>query len=263
MQRNSVIDKIQEMRDHLNKVFNKVQSNLQTSSSNTNLKPEPFFSAQNANKENVAPKEPTTPLQKIKAFEESMADFSTQAKTGEKSAMPKNCLATSCSDLPKKHLTDTERSFFGKFGQNWKDRNPDFKLSLPKIRLVDKATDRVRTFPVYSESHALKLSRSFQAMLHKSTTDDDCETGEVQAKRATEFCRSEAEEAIEAKLEADSLMQKSPSSSEIESLETVKITLYKDDFERDRSSLKESESHIESVSSQSSKRSAKFSQFDD
>ena len=52
-------------------------------------------------------------------------------------------------------------------------------------------------FPVYDED-ALGIPRKFQITLVKSNNDDDFETGEVQATRATEYCWKEALEGIEA-----------------------------------------------------------------
>ena len=50
--------------------------------------------------------------------------------------------------------------------------------------------------PVYGED-SIGIDRNFQALLVKSNNDDDFETGEVQAKRATDFCLKEVHEGID------------------------------------------------------------------
>lgn len=250
-----MLGKIEESRDNSNKLFNQVENNLK--------KADMSYTTDGQKQNNQV--EPVTPLNKFKTYESSeFTEISTQAKTGakERGHQTTGDLESSTGAKIDRKLTSIESSLFGKPGQNWMTKSSDIKISLPKIRLTNKVSETTRSFPVYNESHLLQLSKSLQSMLHKSTTDDDCETGELQARRAVEFCLKEAEECIEAKFEQQVLNQKSPSSSEMISLETVQVSLYKEDFERkDSSKESHTERSIHSNSSVSTKMQGQLTMF--
>ena len=138
----------------------------------------------------------------------SIEQLSTNAKTGDRASTPINNKRMQEQDGSTGHrniLSNLARVL----GSS--DKYTEVKLTLPKIRLYNKTEqNQMREFPVYPETSYLQLSKSLQAMLHKSTNDDDCETGEIQAKRASDYCRRESEEGIEEKFKDAQFQQESP-----------------------------------------------------
>ena len=89
----------------------------------------------------------------------------------------------------------TNRSFLSTLAKSF---SKDLERRLPKIRLYSNSKGhQPKDFPLYSESEYLQISKSLQTMLHKSTNDDDYDTGEIQTRRAIDFCRKETEDGIE------------------------------------------------------------------
>lgn len=125
--------------------------------------------------------------------------------------------ATSSNTAPMKSMTLNDLlsgKKLGIFNSTFKPA-PQFstRKKISEIKLTASNQDKSKTLPVWSED-SLGVSRQMQLMLVKSNNDDDFETGEHQARRATDYCRREAEEGVEARREAMSISQLIASSDE-------------------------------------------------
>ena len=193
--RHQYLDRLQEVRDGIKKAFGNFQNIVGKDVQMTavadkkiaqgvpvyNLDKNMFTPAKTAQRNNFQLQSTTSQTPKNRAFNSSL----TVNRSSEK--------GVNLSEL----LSSRKGSIFGT------SFKPAPKKTMAKIvqditlnRSAAHETYKPLKLPVYGED-SIGITRNFQAMLVKSNNDDDFETGEVQAKRATDFCLREVNEGLD------------------------------------------------------------------